>query len=429
MVTLGPESAYAQVTMKCSHQLDFSSVKSLWCGQPWKNVNRMSWSSFIPWSSFSQFLGRGSPIDYRRRRLVPPSGSRRREGFLDGWEEWLRTFSDPYACMEKTEIRYHRFLMNMVNQVKAEDGELRERLGCRRSSQISPSIPSSFSDLGVGRASGLPTVVEIECQMGVPADEMDGSFCLNRDLPSPVGGGAATHPVDAEGGSMAGMLVEGDSPCLPVKLVSALSSPVIANSGNSDILDMDSFAGVLSLVVEAQVDDVEEKQASARAEQWGSTMMGVALRLPSTDGWQQQPPVSTVSTPVVGVDHSGCGDPTRCGQQVPPWDGGQVSGGDSGVGGDNASEGAGRSYASAVGLDRRSDVRLHFVPSLIPVDQEELCMLDSDRDEMEWEVCLVGHFLQPGVPFSIMLPRLLHLWRTAGLVKVRSLDVGERNPK
>ncbi|GAB2302277.1 hypothetical protein Dimus_036292, partial [Dionaea muscipula] len=58
----------------------------------------------------------------------------------------------------------------MVNQAKSEDGELRERLGRRRSSRISPSIPSSFSDLGEGRASGLTTAVKID-SMGVPADD------------------------------------------------------------------------------------------------------------------------------------------------------------------------------------------------------------------------------------------------------------------
>ncbi|GAB2278838.1 hypothetical protein Dimus_013512 [Dionaea muscipula] len=57
-----------------------------------------------------------------------------------------------------------------------------------------------------------------------------------------------------------------------------------------------------------------------------------------------------------------------------------------------ASEGVGRSYASAVGPDLRSDVRLHFVPSVMPADDEEVCTLDSDRDETEWGVCLM-----PGV--------------------------------
>ncbi|GAB2302279.1 hypothetical protein Dimus_036294, partial [Dionaea muscipula] len=58
--------------------------------------------------------------------------------------------------------------------------------------------------------------------------------------------------------------------------------------------------------------------------------------------------------------------------------------------------GSGQSYASAVRFNRRSDVRLHFVPPVKLDDGEELCMMDSDRDEMEWEPCLVGHFLQSG---------------------------------
>ncbi|GAB2295017.1 hypothetical protein Dimus_029205, partial [Dionaea muscipula] len=58
----------------------------------------------------------------------------------------------------------------MVNQAKSQDVELRERLSRRRSSWISPSIPSLFSDQGEGRASGLTTAVKID-SMGVPADD------------------------------------------------------------------------------------------------------------------------------------------------------------------------------------------------------------------------------------------------------------------
>ncbi|GAB2301946.1 hypothetical protein Dimus_035969, partial [Dionaea muscipula] len=73
---------------------------------------------------------------------------------------------------------YHRFLLKMVNQAKSEDGELRERLGCRRSSRISPSNPSSFSDLGEGKAFGLTTTVKVD-SMGVPAD--DPRRCRDSD--------------------------------------------------------------------------------------------------------------------------------------------------------------------------------------------------------------------------------------------------------
>ncbi|GAB2290437.1 hypothetical protein Dimus_024716 [Dionaea muscipula] len=161
---------------------------------------------------------------------------------------------------------------------------------------------------------------------------------------------------------------------------------------------VDSSLGLASSVVVVPmeaglVDTMEEKPASAEVRQWVSVAAGVALRFSSTDGRQQQPPVSTVSNPKVGVGQSGCGGPTVCGQQFPPCDGGQVSGGDSGSGGGNAGEVAGQSYASAVVPDRRSDVRLHFVPSVIPVDGEELCMLNFDKDELESKVCLVGHFL------------------------------------
>ncbi|GAB2299483.1 hypothetical protein Dimus_033550 [Dionaea muscipula] len=118
----------------------------------------------------SHLLDIGFPSDYRRRSLAPPYGSRRRGGCLKGWEDWLRPYAVPYECKDKSKIRYHRFLLKMVNQAKLEDGELRERLGRRGSSRISPSIPSSFSDLGEGRASGLTTAVKID-SMGVSADD------------------------------------------------------------------------------------------------------------------------------------------------------------------------------------------------------------------------------------------------------------------
>ncbi|GAB2295084.1 hypothetical protein Dimus_029263 [Dionaea muscipula] len=133
----------------------------------------------IPTVSLS--FPRRALTDSRRRGLAPPTGSRRREGAIGDWEDWLRTYSDPFACKERAVIRNHRFLKKMVNQAKTEDGELRERLGCRRSSRISPSISSAFSDLGVGRASGLPTVVEHEVLMGCPADETS-AFPLCSEL-------------------------------------------------------------------------------------------------------------------------------------------------------------------------------------------------------------------------------------------------------
>ncbi|GAB2302892.1 hypothetical protein Dimus_036886, partial [Dionaea muscipula] len=88
--------------------------------------------------------------------------------YVDGWEDRLRTYSDPFACKEGAEIRNHRFLKKMENLAKTEDGELRERIGRRRSSRISSSTPHSVSDLGVGRAS----VDEIDASMGFLADEI-----------------------------------------------------------------------------------------------------------------------------------------------------------------------------------------------------------------------------------------------------------------
>ncbi|GAB2278858.1 hypothetical protein Dimus_013532, partial [Dionaea muscipula] len=230
----------------------------------------------------------------------------------------------------------------MVNQAKKEDGELRERLGCRRSSRISTSFSPAISDLGVGRSSGLPTVVEIEASKGLQADEKDGS-CLSRDLPSPGGvsdvlppschlvapllstqvemaadlsaqGGDVAHPVEAEGGLVDGGLVDGKSAHLPVNLVKPLHCPVIPETGSSDVPSMDSSAGVLTSVKDAQVAGLVDRLAVAGVGQGGLVEKQTVPSLSSH------------------------GPPMDCGQQVPRVDG-QVLDGDNGVGGGNASEG------------------------------------------------------------------------------------------
>ncbi|GAB2292525.1 hypothetical protein Dimus_026760, partial [Dionaea muscipula] len=159
-------------------------------------------------------------------KLAPQSGSRRRIGFLDGWEQWLRTYSEMYACKEVSDFRYHRFLRMMVNQASAEDGVLRERLGRRRSARICHSVPSSISDLGMGRISGLPTIVEIDESMGVPDDKRDGSFCLNRGLPSPVRVSDSQPPICPLMSSLEPTQVEMQSKGLGVAVIEqVVSSP------------------------------------------------------------------------------------------------------------------------------------------------------------------------------------------------------------
>ncbi|GAB2268420.1 hypothetical protein Dimus_003382 [Dionaea muscipula] len=73
--------------------------------------------------------------------------------------------------------------MRKMHQAMAEDGELRAKLECRRSSRLSPSLPSNCSDLGTLREAVLTPIEEevtsiedIQPQLSSPATELTDDF-------------------------------------------------------------------------------------------------------------------------------------------------------------------------------------------------------------------------------------------------------------
>ncbi|GAB2275738.1 hypothetical protein Dimus_010490, partial [Dionaea muscipula] len=349
----------------------------------------------------------------------------------------------------------------------AEDGVSLGKPGCRRSSRISSLAPSSSSDLGKVKISGLQPSTEIGRSTGELAEEEGGVVPVQSGLASPVRVsdsfkdlGLGRDVVDPLAPSINGEILFSDgaqadvqvsldcSPLVTGSLVDvpiSLASSVVAGPvmvGGLPELGGDELpgpcvadgrgAGVLqhaAMVGGQKVTGVDDGSGAGGI--LPAAMIPVAVPAGVTTEVRDGNRVQLLCT--VGQDGdlqkgapllagaglgnfqkaAGRGDP-----KSPLAQAALVGMGDRGGGG------AGHSYASTVGSGRRANVRLHFVPSVKLDDGEELCMMDSDRDEMEWEPCLVGHFLQSGVPFSTVRPRLLHLWRAEGLVEVRTLDVG-----
>ncbi|GAB2301742.1 hypothetical protein Dimus_035767 [Dionaea muscipula] len=87
-----------------------------------------------------------------------PSCLRRREEFVDGREECLAAYPD--ALKKATERVRARRLMKRLTMALREDGELREKLSCRRSGRLSsPAFPAA-SDLGTVGALDLKPIEE-----------------------------------------------------------------------------------------------------------------------------------------------------------------------------------------------------------------------------------------------------------------------------
>ncbi|GAB2275938.1 hypothetical protein Dimus_010684 [Dionaea muscipula] len=188
----------------------------------------------------------------------------------------------------------------------------------------------------------------------------------------------------------------------------------------------DNPTGLADLVIESSVvlggEDAQEGgevadsslsaglggDGSLESRQPGPVVEGVALRLPSTYGRQQRPLMPAVfSYPVTGVGHDGHG-----GSQVFPGgygEGYSLGDGDRGLSAGIASVGVGRFNASTVGPDRRSDIRHHYVPSVIPDDGEEYnddnrwkTMKMADRESGKWLGMLTEMAGSHGVPGDVL---------------------------
>ncbi|GAB2283823.1 hypothetical protein Dimus_018310, partial [Dionaea muscipula] len=343
-------------------------------------------------------------------RLAPPSCLRRGDEVAGGREEWLTVYPD--ALKKATERVCARRLVRRLAMAKMKDGEFREKLGCRRSDWLSSPVFPVADAVGFGRSTDLKSIEEDVDSEG--AQDLHGADLVDLIVdPVTLSGGPASQSVEgsdisgdlmrassvmgddsvecsvpipvlpvfaealteteAQGGvggstadssALAHCHVAGDTqvrmPCTQVKSTILEDNPIV-------LTDLELNASVVlgqggGAVADSLLSTGLGVDGSMVCGQQGPVAEGVALRLSSTDGRQQQPLMLTVpSSPMTGVGH----DPGGSGERDCLSDGVRGS-----VGG-FACEGGGRSYASAVGPDRRSDVRLHFVPSGILDDGEE----------------------------------------------------------
>ncbi|GAB2296344.1 hypothetical protein Dimus_030467 [Dionaea muscipula] len=86
--------------------------------------------------------------------LAPPNRLRR-----EGPDIWIGVPPERCAHKQKSERLLPRSLLEKMKRATAEDGEFHVRLECRRSSRLTPSIPSASPDLGDG-GEGLTPIEE-----------------------------------------------------------------------------------------------------------------------------------------------------------------------------------------------------------------------------------------------------------------------------
>ncbi|GAB2285940.1 hypothetical protein Dimus_020369, partial [Dionaea muscipula] len=337
----------------------------------------------------------GSPS--LRRSLAPPSGLRIRGGIGDEWEDWLHTYADPYACKDKSEFRFRRYLMKKVNQVKAVDGELRARLGCRRSSRISPSIPAPCLDLEASRAHGSPMADEKDDSMEVPAD--DPGRCVVSDPLCDVDldVGLPLSPILEETSLVGGKLqciaksieeMSGVTECARQSSEMRVAGAMVQKSDGDDqfVIEIGQASYVLPelqckdasdpssvLPEECSIVGMDELGEASAVSVQGSLIQHVQEVVPVVMSTEDQCGLSAQVQPSQGLDGDfilagkSLGiqrDGAHDGPAVTLAQGASVGSGDRG--------GSGHSYASAVGSGRRSDVRLHFVPTVKLDEGDEL---------------------------------------------------------
>ncbi|GAB2303334.1 hypothetical protein Dimus_037328, partial [Dionaea muscipula] len=401
-------------------------------------------------------------------RLAPPSYMRRREEVVDGWTDWLTAYPDAHK-RASDRVRARR-LVKLVTKVTRVDDDFRGMIGCRRSGRLSaPACPAS-AVLGSGRSTDLKPIEEALASVG--GEDIDGDEGVDLLL-APVSGVSAPPSDDTSDDSGETLSCLHSRRCarddarldLRFELTSITEETILATveSGearNSSCCDVSVTRPVISgrslppiqvvfdshsLLPLPNSDEFLRGGSSIEEDELGMEEMGKAVEI-SAQGFPEagQAREFAVDSGVSGVQLlvTDGGQVHEVQQAVPQLASSRQKMVSEGFGkylgsvkavdvlGDLANPlaqaaskgsgdrgGAGISYASAVGSDRRSNVRLHYVPSVKLDDDEELCMTDSHRDEMEWAPCLVGHFLQSGVPFSTVRPRLLHLWRAEGLME------------
>ncbi|GAB2290426.1 hypothetical protein Dimus_024704 [Dionaea muscipula] len=138
-------------------------------------------------------LIRGSSLS-SPARLAPPSGVRRRDSILEGWEEELRAQLVVCARKKESDLLRARILRKRFNRAMEEDRKILAKVGSRRSSRLSAPPSSSCSDLALVKfaglspvAEGVGSVVELsEENSGAMPGLIDGSCAMDRDRQLPV---------------------------------------------------------------------------------------------------------------------------------------------------------------------------------------------------------------------------------------------------
>ncbi|GAB2276079.1 hypothetical protein Dimus_010818 [Dionaea muscipula] len=115
-------------------------------------------------------------------RLAPASCLRRREVVADGWEGWLTAYPD---ALKKANDRVRaRRLVKLFSKAKMVDGEIREKLGCRRSGRLSsPAIPATAA-LGTGRSMDVKLIEDGLKPLEADLKPIEGVLDLGCLLPS-----------------------------------------------------------------------------------------------------------------------------------------------------------------------------------------------------------------------------------------------------
>ncbi|GAB2303467.1 hypothetical protein Dimus_037457 [Dionaea muscipula] len=90
----------------------------------------------------------------------------------------------------------------------------------------------------------------------------------------------------------------------------------------------------------------------------------------------------------------------------------------------NGKVGPSRSYAAVTVSDMKSNVKLSFVPPVISKGKKQVVLCESDCRVDDFKFSLVGYFLDGCMQFAVVRSLAFKLWKTAGLVDVRTLDNG-----
>ncbi|GAB2297455.1 hypothetical protein Dimus_031559, partial [Dionaea muscipula] len=298
--------------------------------------------------------------------------------------------------MGSEQFRSNR-LKTRLNRASEVDGELRERLGCRRSTRISPLVLPVRSESEFVRAPLLSSVVEASNQ----DEELTAEGCIGVNLklaPSSMPGVSGLHdsccPVTVSelpglmemvGGvgsqgeaemameSGSGRLLTDDSPLSPNGMVSSSPSLVLDDRRilADAIVDVPVLvAGSLVVVEDSHVVEVVDRpveMVDCHLEDTERPLELVDSHLVVADSPVEEivgrPAVNMVKRPVEVVDVAAvvgqgvpvlggvlgdCGGHEERRQQDHPWVGGRTSGGGNEPIGGFASGGPGRTFASTV---------------------------------------------------------------------------------